>query len=184
MTDTEIIELFFERSDRAIAELEEAHGSAVRRVAMNILANPLDGEECINDTWFGVWNTIPPLRPSPLRTFVCRIARNLAIKKYHSNSACKRNSYYDLALDELSECVAAPNDLPHEVHTAQVAVCVEKFLGTLSDDDRRMFVRRYWHMESIAQIAARFGCSEGRVKSTLHRTRGKLHRYLEKEGRL
>ena len=69
MTDTEIIELVFERSDRAIAELEEAHGSAVRRVAMNILANPLDGKECVNDTWFGVWNTIPPLRPSPLRTF-------------------------------------------------------------------------------------------------------------------
>jgi len=103
MTDTEIINLFFERSEQAITELDKKHGSAVARVARNILGNEQDTEECVNDTYLGTWNAIPPQRPSPLRTFVCRIARNLATKKYHANTAEKRNSQYDLALDELEE---------------------------------------------------------------------------------
>ena len=105
MTDEEIIDLFFERSEQAISELAEKHGNAVKRVAFNILGDPEDAKECVNDTWLGAWNSIPPQRPSPLRTFVCRIARNLATKKYHANLAQKRNSQYDVALDELAECI-------------------------------------------------------------------------------
>ena len=106
MTDTEIIGLFFERSEQAITELDKKHGSAVARVARNILGNEQDTEECVNDTYLGTWNAIPPNRPSPLRTFVCRIARNLATKKFHSNTAAIRNSQYDLALDELEEVLS------------------------------------------------------------------------------
>ena len=105
MTDTEIINLFFERSEQAITELAKKHGSAVARTARNILGNEQDTEECVNDTYLGTWNAIPPHKPSPLRTFVCKIARNLATMKYHSNTAEKRNSQYDLALDELEECI-------------------------------------------------------------------------------
>ena len=107
MTDEEIIRLFFERSEQAIAELAKAHGSAAARVARNILGSERDAEECLNDTYLAVWNAIPPQKPDPLRTFVCKIARNLAAAKYHANTAKKRNSRYDAALDELEGCLAA-----------------------------------------------------------------------------
>ena len=107
MTDEEIIRLFFERSEQAIAELSKAHGSAAARVARNILGSERDAEECVNDTYLAVWNAIPPQKPDPLRTFVCKIARNLAATKYHANTAKKRNSRYDAALDELEGCLAA-----------------------------------------------------------------------------
>ena len=100
MEDQQIIRLFFERSEQAIAELAKAHGSAAARVARNILGSERDAEECLNDTYLAVWNAIPPQKPDPLRTFVCKIARNLAAAKYHANTAKKRNSRYDAALDE------------------------------------------------------------------------------------
>lgn len=103
MTDTEIINLFFELSEQAIEELARKHGSALARVAQNILRNEQVTEECVNDTYLAAWNAIPPHKPNPLRTYVCKIARNLATRKYHSNTAKKRNSQYDLALDELEE---------------------------------------------------------------------------------
>ena len=118
MTDTEIIDLFFERSEQAIDELAKKHGSAVARVERNILGNEQDTEECVNDTYLGTWNAIPPHKPSPLRTFVCKIARNLATMKYHSNTAEKRNSQYDLALDELEECLS-DNGSVEEVYEAK-----------------------------------------------------------------
>lgn len=111
MTDAEIIDLFFERSEQAITELAKKHGGAVSRIAYNILGNMQDTEECVNDTWMGTWNAIPPSRPSPLRNFVCRIARNLATKKYHASTAEKRNSQYDVALDELAEYIPDRNDV-------------------------------------------------------------------------
>ncbi len=92
MTDEEIIDLFFERSEQAISELADKHGLAVNRVAFNILGDPEDAKECVNDTWLGAWNSIPPQRPSPLRTYVCRIARNLATKKYHASLPLNRKS--------------------------------------------------------------------------------------------
>lgn len=185
ITDQAIVELYWARNERAIEHTAERYGSYCYAIAYNVLNNAEDSDECVNDTYLDAWNSMPPHKPHVLSAFLGKITRRIAIDRWRENRAQRRGGgQVALALDELSECVAAPNDLPHEVHTAQVAACVEKFLGTLSDDDRRMFVRRYWHMESVAQIAARFGCSEGRVKSTLHRTRGKLHRYLEKEGML
>ena len=115
MTDEEIIDLFFERSEQAIAELAHKHGGAVRRVAYNILGNQQDAEECVNDTWLGAWNAIPPARPSPLRTFVCRIARNLATARYHANTASIRNSRYDAALDELEEVLSDSGSVEQEL---------------------------------------------------------------------
>lgn len=104
LDDRKIIELFFERSEQAIIELSKKYGSVCSKVAFNILNNTQDTEECVNDAYLGTWNTIPPQNPNPLLSYVCRIVRNLAIKKYHANTAAKRNSFYDVALDELENC--------------------------------------------------------------------------------
>ncbi len=125
MTDTEIINLFFERSEQAITELAKKHGSAVARVARNILGNEQDAEECVNDTYLGAWNAIPPHKPNPLRTFVCKIARNLATMKYHSNTAEKRNSHYDVALDELEECLSESDTVEEEYDAKELSQAIK-----------------------------------------------------------
>ena len=153
MTDEEIINLFFERSEQAIDELAKQHGGAVARVARNILGNERDAEECVNDTYLAVWNAIPPHRPSPLRTFVCRIARNLATKKYHANTAEKRNSRYDLALDELEEALAAVGGVEDELEERELRSAINGFLAALKPADRFLFLRRYWYADTVKDIA-------------------------------
>ena len=182
MTDEEIINLFFERSEQAIDELAKQHGGAVKRVARNILGSEQDVEECVNDTYLGVWNAIPPHRPSPLRTFVCRIARNLATKKYHANTAEKRNSQYDLALDELAETLAADGGMEQELEAQELRAAINGFLGTLSAADRFLFLRRYWYAESVKEVAKAAHSTAGSVAVRLFRIREKLRLYLEKEG--
>ena len=184
MTDTEIIGLFFERSEQAIVELAQTHGSPVRKVAYNILGNIQDTEECVNDTWLAAWNSIPPHKPSPLRTFVCRIARNLATKKYHSNVAQKRNSQYDLALDELAECIPDSNTVENICSAKELACIINQFLDTLSYEDRFIFMRRYWYADSLADIVQMTDMSYGAVSVRLHRTKSKLKNLLMKEGLL
>lgn len=182
MTDTEIIDLFFERSEQAISELSAKHGAAVRRVAINILGDPQDAEECVNDTWLGAWNAIPPDRPSPLRSFVCRIARNLATKKYHANTAKKRNGSYDLALDELAECLPALSAVDEEYAAKELAKSIDRFLDGLRYEDRFIFMRRYWYGDSLTDIAEMANMSYNTVSVHLHRIKNKLKEYLMKEG--
>lgn len=182
MTDKEIIDLFFERSEQAIGELCASHGSAVRRVAFNILGNARDTEECVNDTWLGAWNAIPPARPDPLRTFVCAIARNLATKRYHANTAAKRNSHYDFALDELSECIPALNTVEEEYAARELAQLINRFLDSLAYEDKFIFMRRYWYSDPLADIARMAGMSYGAASVRLHRTKTKLRNFLLKEG--
>ena len=107
MDDSKIIDLFYARSEQAIMELSTKYGAVCSKVAKNILNNSHDAEECVNDAYLGAWNTIPPQNPNPLLTYICRIVRNLSIMKYHSNTAIKRNSFYDAALDELEDCLAS-----------------------------------------------------------------------------
>ena len=184
MTDTEIINLFFERSEQAIEELAKKHGSAVAGVARNILGNAQDAEECVNDTYLGAWNAIPPHRPNPLRTFVCKIARNLATKKYHSNTADKRNSQYDLALDELEEYLADESSVEEAYEAKELAEAINGFLATLSASDRFLFMRRYWYSDPLQAIAKMAHSTSNSVTVRLFRIRGKLRLYLEKEGLL
>ena len=153
MTDTEIINLFFERSEQAIEELDIKHGSAVASVARNILGNAQDTEECVNDTYLGAWNAIPPHRPSPLRTFVCKIARNLATKKYHANTAVKRNSQYDLALDELEEVLSGRDSAEEAFEAKELRAAINGFLASLNASDRFLFMRRYWYSDPVKDIA-------------------------------
>ena len=184
MTDTEIINLFFKRSEQAIDELAKKHGNAVARVARNILGNEQDTEECVNDTYLGAWNAIPPHRPNPLRTFVCKIARNLATKKYHSNTASIRNSQYDLALDELEEFLCDGNSVEREYEAKELSVAINGFLSSLSASDRFLFMRRYWYSDSVRDIAKMADSTTNSVTVRLFRIREKLRLYLEKEGLL
>ena len=184
MTDEEIIALFFERSEQAITELARKHGAAAERVARNILGNEQDTEECVNDVYLGVWNAIPPHRPSPLRTFVCKIARNLATKKYHANTAEKRNSHYDAALDELADCLSAGNSPEAECEARELAEAINVFLSTLRYPDRFIFMRRYWYADPLPEIAKMAGTTPNSVSVRLCRLREKLRHYLRKEGLL
>lgn len=182
MTDQEIIELFFERSEQAIIEISKKHGSSVRNVAYNILGNVQDTDECVNDTWLAAWNSIPPHIPQRLRAYVCMIARNHATKKYHSNSAEKRNSKYDLALDELAECIP-DTDTVEDVYSAkELSMIINNFLDTLSYEDRFIFMRRYWYADSLSDIVQMTNMSYSAISVRLHRTKNKLKKLLTKEG--
>ncbi len=184
MTDAEIIRLFFERSEQAIEELAQAHGSAAARVARNILGSERDTEECLNDTYLAVWNAIPPQEPAPLRTFVCKIARNLAAAKYHANTAKKRNSRYDAALDELEECLSDGGSVEEAYDAKVLSEAINGFLAALSYSDRFLFVRRYWYSDSVQDIAALTGSTANSVAVRLYRLREKLRHHLIKEGLL
>lgn len=182
LNDNRIIDLFFERSEQAIAELSRAYGALCTKIAVHILNNDQDAEECVNDTYLGVWNTVPPARPNPLRSYVCRITRNLAIKKYHANTALKRNSVYDVALDELENCFPSADSVEGAVDAKQTAAHINAFLATLSQENRVLFVRRYWYADSIDELAALFRLSKHNVSVRLSRLREKLNDYLIQEG--
>ena len=182
LEDSEIIELFFERSEQAIVELSEKYGTVCARVANNILNDRSDAEECVNDAYLAAWDTIPPQRPAPLLSYVCRIVRNLAIKKYHSNTAAKRNSTYDVSLDELENCFPSSDSVEDEFDAKETARIIDDFLETLDEENRVMFVRRYWHAASLEELAELFHTSRHNISVRLHRTREKLKKHLIKEG--
>ena len=177
-----IIDLFFERSEQAISELDSKYGAVVRKTATNILKNTQDAEECTNDTWLGVWNTIPPQHPNPLVSYVCRIARNLAIKRWHANTAAKRNSTYDVTLEELEECIPDGTDVESEFLAKELSQHISSFLDTLSYDDRYCFVRRYFYVDTVTDIASVLHWKPHRVTVRLSRIRGKLNQHLKEEG--
>lgn len=182
MEDREIIELFFERSEQAIRELSKKYGTVCSRIAFNILNNQQDAEECVNDAYLGMWNSIPPQNPNPLLSYLCRIVRNLAIKKYHFKTAAKRNSIYDVALDELENCFPSSVSVEDEYHAIETARIIDNFLETLSKENRILFVRRYWYADSIDDLAKLFQTSGHNISVRLSRMRGKLKKYLIREG--
>lgn len=184
LEDRQIIALFYERSEQAIEELNRKYGAAVRKTAANILKSRQDVEECANDTWLGVWNTIPPQKPDSLISYVCRIARNLASVKVRSNTARKRNGQYDLVLDELAECIPSTVDVESELEAKELSAAVNRFLDTISYEDRFCFVRRYWYADSVSDIADRINGDSRRISVRLFRTRERLYRYLKEEGLL
>lgn len=185
MDDQHIVELYWARDEEAIRHTADRYGQYCYAIAYNILSVREDSEECVNDTYLDAWNSMPPHRPNVLSAFLGKITRRIAIDRWREGRAQKRGGgEMALALDELSECVASQSDVTREVETLEVAAGVQKFLNTLPDTERRIFVRRYWHMESVASLAVRFGYGQSRVKSMLHRTRAKLRRYLEEEGLL
>ncbi len=182
MDDGRIIELFFARSEEAIAELSLKYGRLCERVALRILNDPRDAGECVNDAYFAVWNAVPPERPDPLAAYVCRIVRNLALKRYHANTAKKRNSAYDAALDEIEDCFPASPSAEEAFENAEIARVIDRFLGTLDRDGRVLFGRRYWYSDSIEDLAGLFHTSRHNVSVRLWRIRKALRTYLTDEG--
>ena len=172
MEDTAIIRLFYERSQQAITELSQKYGKLCQSLSRRILNNDEDAKECVNDTCLGVWNSIP---------YVCRITRNLSVKRLRHNMAAKRNSYYDVSLAELEECIPAAQE-QEPWKEQEVTKVLERFLRELDTGSRVMFVKRYWYAESVAQIAETFGMKENSVSVKLMRLRKKLRKKLEKEG--
>lgn len=182
MEDGKIIELFYERSEQAITELSDKYGAICTSIARNILHNDLDTEECVNDAYLGAWNTIPPQRPDQLVSYICKIVRNLAIKKYHYKTAAKRNSIYDAALDELENCFPAKVTAEDEFNARELSRYIDEFLEALDKKDRVMFVRRYWFADDISQLAKLFHISSHNVSVKLSRMREKLRKFLIGKG--
>ena len=178
MEDEKIIELFFARSERAITELDKKYGTVCQNISYNILNNRQDAEECVNDAYLGMWNAIPPQHPNPLLTFVCKIVRNFSIMRYRTNKAMKRNSTYDVSMNEIEECIAAPDDVEKALEAKILARMIECFLETLTVENRVIFMRRYWFNDTYAQIAERVGMNEKNVSVRLTRTRKQLREYL------
>ena len=178
MNDERIIELFFERSEQAIKELDEKYGRTCRKVSYNILNNRQDAEECVNDSYLGAWNAIPPAKPNPLLAFVCKIVRNISLKRYEKNTAAKRNSYYDVAMEELEDCLASTTTIEEEIAEQELTKIIESFLDSLSKENRVIFLRRYWFSDTYADIAKQVGMSEKNVSVRLTRIRKELREYL------
>lgn len=183
MEDQQIVDLYWRRDADAIGETASKYGGYCRTIAQNILSDRQDAEECLNDTWMGAWNAMPPHRPSRLGLFLGKITRNLAWDTVRARTARKRGGgACTAALEELGECVPSVPGADREVEDRELERMVDRFLHTLPERDCSVFLRRYWYVEPVERIAARYGMKENTVKTSLFRTRRKLRTYLEKEG--
>lgn len=175
MEDRQIVELYWQREERAIAETDAKYGAYCRTVAKRILQNDEDAEECVNDAYLDVWNRIPPHRPAVLSAFVGKVVRHIAIDRLRKRSAQKRGGgEVFLALDELAECIPSRESVEKEFERQALADALNGFLASLPEEERRVFLRRYWYLDSIEGICERYGFSQSKVKTMLYRTREKL----------
>lgn len=182
MEDSEIVELYWQRAERAVNETILKYARYLKSIAFHILYNDSDSEECVNDTYTHAWNAMPPHKPQKLGPFLGKITRNLALNMYEKMTAEKRGAgEMPVALDELSE-VIGKESVQQEVDASFLTDAINTFLGGLNEETRKIFVRRYWYMSSVKEIAAEYGISESKTKMTLLRTREKLRDYLEQEG--
>lgn len=183
MKDTEILDLYWERDERAISETQKTYGNYCYSIAFHILHAKEDSEECVNDTWLKAWKAIPPNRPNHLSLFLGTITRNLSFDRWKHKNALKRgNGEMEAALEELEECVPAASSTEDVVEELELKRCLNRFLGTLKESDRNVFLRRYWYAEDYSEIAKRYDMKLNTVKTTLFRIRGRLKEYLEQEG--
>ena len=184
MEDGKIIDLYWARSQQAIAESEKKYGLYCHTIAQRILERREDAEECVNDTWLRAWNAMPEDRPNFLAQYLGKITRNLAFSLWRASRAEKRGGgELPLVLDELAECVS-PADTLQAIEAAELESAVNSFLRTLPERECGVFLRRYWFTEPMADIAGRYGMREATVRTSLFRSREKMRRYLEKEGLL
>ncbi len=183
MENGSIVELYWTRSEDAILETEKKYGRYCLQISYNILKNNEDAKECVNDTYVNAWNAIPPNRPQRLSTFLGKITRNLSLQRYRKNCTAKRGGgQVPLVLDELEDCIPTISDVDHAIDEKVLSDVLSEFLMTLQKTERIVFVRRYWYLCSIKDIARMHGMSESKAKSILYRTRNKLKTHLKKEG--
>lgn len=183
MTDTKIIELYWNRQENAIVESNLKYGAYCRVVAYNILHQDEDSEECVNDTWYRSWEKIPPTKPSNLRLFFAKITRNLALDRYRARKAEKRgNGEISLILDELGECIAPATSADDTLLAKELGRSINSFLRTLPSREANLFVRRYFFADPIRDIAKLYRISENNANVILSRVRQKLKQHLKQEG--
>lgn len=183
MEDGKIIDLYWARSQQAIVESERKYGSYCHAIARRILDREEDAEECVNDTWLRAWNAMPPQRPNILSAFFGKLARNLSLDRWRRIRAARRGgSQVEVALHELEDCLPDHHRPDEELEAGETAALISAFLRRQPELDRALFIRRYFHLEPLNDLADRFGMSVGQVKSKLHRMRGKLKLELEQEG--
>ena len=180
MDDSKIIKLFFDRDESALLQTSAKYGAYCSSIAFNVLGNSEDAGECMNDTLLRAWNSIPPQEPASLKAYLGRIARNLALDRYDKMKAEKRGGgQYELALDELSECIA---DTDASLEVSELPQLIDAFLAEQDAEKRKIFVKRYFYMDPVKKIAKDMSMSESNVKTTLFRLRNSLKELLLKEG--
>ena len=183
MEDSRIIDLYWARLEQAIQETDTKYGGYCRAIAHNILKSMEDSEECVSDTWLRAWNAMPPERPDYLKLFLAAITRNLSLDRLKERKTAKRGGgAAALALDELSECVSGSPEVEDAVIAKELSESVGRFLDTLPPETRKLFLRRYFFLESAEEIAQMYAMRPGTVTVALHRTRKKLREHLKREG--
>ena len=185
MEDREIVELYWQRREEALGESREKYGGLCHRVALGVLGSAEDAAEAVNDALLRAWNSIPPQRPNCLDAYLAKLSRRAAVDLLRHERAHKRwSGEAALALEELEDCVPGASGPEEALEAAELASLIARFLRAQPEESRKVFLRRYWYVESVAAIAEAFGFSESKVKSLLFRTRKSLRSYLEKEGYL
>lgn len=183
MEDNEIVELYLKRDESAIRHTAEKYGNRLRAMSYSIVEDEQGAQECENDTYLEAWNRIPPSEPRTyLYAFLARITRNLSLNRCRAQSALKRSAMICELSRELEECIPSPDDTECRINDIAFGEAINGFLATLDDEKRNIFVRRYFYLESIADISAHFAISKSKVKTTLFRCRNELRKYLNKEG--
>ena len=177
MEDHQIIELYFARDELAIEETAKRYGGVCMQVSMDILQDRMDAEECVSDTWLQTWRTIPPQRPTILKAFLCRITRNLSINRLRERKAKRRDRDMTLSLEELEGVLSIPED-----KSEGLSELISEFLRSLDREDRLLFMGRYWHGQSVRELADRMGLSANAAAVRLHRVREELRDFLTERG--
>lgn len=181
MNDEQIVELYWNRDEKAIDFTSEKYGSYCYSIAYGILHNNEDSKECVNDTYMSAWNSMPPHKPNILKTFLGKIARRISVDRWRKKTAEKRGGEISEVFTELSECTSPDGNPVGEAEKKLLNETVGSFVRQLRESERNVFLCRYWYAEPIKTIAKRFGFSESKVKIMLMRTRNKLRLQLEKE---
>ena len=182
MDDWQIIELFFSRSENAIAELSAKYNTICMHTASNIVGNREDAEECVNDAYLGVWNAVPPQKPNSLLAFLLRLVRNISINRYTYNTRKKRNNPYAECVEELNFRLASGENVEAKIEAAELTRQIEAFLDGLNQTNRLLFVRRYWYADSYEDLARTTGLRENAIRTRLSRLRNELRKYLNERG--
>jgi RNA polymerase sigma-70 factor (ECF subfamily) len=180
--DAQIIELYFRRDEDAISETAKKYGTFCQRLAGNILTDPADAEECVSDAYFQAWNAIPPQRPARLGAWLGRVVRNNALNCWKKNHRKKRYDGMEQLFSELTDCVPSPTTVERELDGRELTAFLNRWLGTLSRDDRVLFLRRYWNGEAVRDLARQAGVSPAKMAKRMYRLRQDLRAALEKEG--
>ena len=181
MEDSKILELFFARNEDAIRHTDDTYGRRLFALAERIVKNDQDAEESVSDTYLRAWDTIPPQKPRYFFAYLAKICRNFALKKLDWKKAAKRNAEVVALTEEMEMCIP-DQSRDREMEGRELGVLLDRFLRTLTPENQMVFLRRYWYVDTIAEIAVRYGISESAVQMRLNRTRAKLCTYLEKEG--